>query len=698
MELTNLNELMLKTQQEFDVSDLGKDRMLPSSFKLQYPEFEGWPIEYQHYSAVLERGDLRIFFPNQWFYIGAYMTTYYRELSAYKEKVWSVLNIKNAEQAKIFRDLQNNKEKAEEAFANVGYVGDDKDWLVRFTWDYQWWGGGKTIDRADYYVSPILSVAKLVNASQTYIAEICKFLANNPESVNILKDEITNSDRLKSESVNSSSLPRQVIYYGAPGTGKSHTIKSNAVINEDNSRRTTFHPDCDYSTFVGCYKPITRELAAHHPKATLDELKAQAADIVSRPPGDKVNYIIDFVTKYAHQIKEIAENDPSIKSLNTLLYQTFGFSNDTYLAKVISKTLEIEPKDSEIVYEFQPQAFTEAYIEAWKDLDRPFFLIIEEINRGNCAQIFGDIFQLLDRDENGFSTYKITPDRDLQQYLAANMVEAATDDADIKTGKKMMLPRNLFIWATMNTSDQSLFPIDSAFKRRWEWRYVPIDTTDKGHYIKCGEGCYNWSEFIAAVNERIDSATGSEDKKLGYWFLARNGVNEISESQFVSKVVFYLWNDIYKDITRGNTIFTDSFKKFHNFFNLDGTVKTEVMADFLNGLGLESKPLPALSAPSDKEVKHVYHYNGKDYSGMTDLAVDFISDYINAHPDQSLESIRTDLNLLRPNLIPTENKNAREIMVRNSEPLFVTNLWDQDRFKAFMDAVNEKGLAQISED
>lgn len=102
-------------------------------------------------------------------------------------------------------------------------------------------------------------------------------------------------------------------------------------------------------------------------------------------------------------------------------------------------------------------------------------MIIEEINRGNCAQIFGDLFQLLDRGNDGYSEYSIRADKDLQKHLSKAFEDIEIEDyPNIKNGKELLLPSNLYIRATMNTSDQSLFPIDSAFKRRWDWRYMPI--------------------------------------------------------------------------------------------------------------------------------------------------------------------------------------------------------------------------------
>lgn len=232
----------------------------------------------------------------------------------------------------------------------------------------------------------------------------------------------------------------QQIFYGAPGTGKSNTIKCEVDQKDLPRVRTTFHPDSDYSTFVGAYKPTSVEV----PVMTI--IGKEQIPVVNANPEKK------------------------------------------------------------IVYEFVPQAFLKAYTGAWKNQDEPFFLIIEEINRGNCAQIFGDLFQLLDRnDETGLSDYPISPDEDIQKFLLTDKKYgfAALTDAqkaaipiEVQSGELMILPKNLHIWATMNTSDQSLFPIDSAFKRRWDWQYMPISDGKKGWQIAVNGKCYDWWQFL----------------------------------------------------------------------------------------------------------------------------------------------------------------------------------------------------------
>ena len=322
----------------------------------------------------------------------------------------------------------------------------------------------------------------------------------------------------------------QQIYYGAPGTGKSNKIEE--YTNDSNRIRTTFHPDSDYSTFVGAYKP------------TMEETGVTVAG----------------------------------------------------------------KKETRIAYKYVPQAFLKAYVNAWnlieKGADSPYYLVIEEINRGNCAQIFGDLFQLLDRGDNGESKYAICPDDDIKRFLAEEFKNATNIPETIKKGEEMRLPSNLYIWATMNTSDQSLFPIDSAFKRRWDWEYMPIEKGNKEFVIEIGANKYDWWKFISIINSKIDEITGSEDKKLGYWFAKPVGDGTIiSCNQFVSKVLFYLWNDVYRDYADDNrSIFRiqdgNNTKKvaFTEFF---GSERDTKLYAFMKANGIEPEKTPVENTDVD---------------------------------------------------------------------------------------------------
>ncbi len=362
----------------------------------------------------------------------------------------------------------------------------------------------------------------------------------------VLGEQLSSADKITSESNDNSNInidsSLQIIYYGAPGTGKSHRIKQ--ACSKYEHYRITFHPDTDYASFVGSYKPITH------------------TEQVYTNMGDKAIALKDSVT-----------------------------------GEPITTT--------KITYQYVYQAFLNAYIAAWRqqqnEKTEPVFLVIEEINRGNCAQIFGDIFQLLDRNDSGFSEYPIVADNDLKKELAkefATLDIAKADDingiygddivAKVKSGTHLLLPNNLYIWATMNTSDQSLFPIDSAFKRRWDWKYIKITDSGKGYRIAVNGNEYDWWDFVYAINEHIGITTSQEDKKLGYFFVkSNNGI--IPADKFLGKVLFFLYGDVYKDYGFDDDIFKGDDEKpmeFSHYFDEHGNADEKKIEKFIQNLGL----------------------------------------------------------------------------------------------------------------
>lgn len=386
----------------------------------------------------------------------------------------------------------------------------------------------------------------------------------------------SNADLIKSQKTTNQEInTQQIIYYGAPGTGKSFKVENREGESEEDRIRTTFHPDTDYSSFVGCYKPVPKE------------------------------------------------DDPD-----------------------------------KITYRFIGQCFTKAYIEAWKRYvapqdgqNRNFTLVIEEINRGNCAQIFGDIFQLLDRNGDGFSQYTISPDVDLTNFLAEQfdkikekMVEQGFEK--IADGIEMKLPPNLSIIATMNTSDQSLFPIDSAFKRRWDWEYIPIsynpkdkDMTPIKNKIDINGTIYDWGNFIKVVNERILKLTHSEDKQLGYFFVKPVEGDTITLQRFVSKVIFYLWSDIYKDYAgRNDSIFkVDGEDISFNRFFVDGDIDDDLVNKFIQQLGVE--PLEKIDEVSIESPKPYFRVNNSRCNSSAQLAATIVNEFVNLNSNMSADEV-----------------------------------------------------------
>lgn len=427
-----------------------------------------------------------------------------------------------------------------------------------------------------------------------------------------------------STSSGSKSLPIQVLFFGAPGTGKSHAIDENPLIKAvptKNKVRTVFHPESDYASFVGCYKPVMKK-----------PLSAGKNHLVGRPVNNC----------------ELANEDTPDGNANHYL-PLYLFSHDDCL----NLEDDIKTRREEITYKFTPQAFTNAYVQAWKEyfstpgtLPNNVYLIIEEINRGNCAQIFGNLFQLLDRDSENFSKYAIDTEYDLSKFLNEEMKDNSgnklidifssnpeftawstnNDKESIVKGETLCLPPNLYIVASMNTSDQGLFPMDSAFKRRWQWKYIPIKNEDKGHIIVLNQIAnvstnlktpsagstlplkYDWWSFLEIVNLKIEDVNSSSDKKLGYWFVKPTikGSTEIDIETFTCKVISYLWNDVFKNVPEGElNIFTFEYHgsdddlrtkrdthPFDTFFDPStGLIDTQMVKDFLEQNKLKVKQI-----------------------------------------------------------------------------------------------------------
>jgi type II restriction-modification system restriction subunit len=389
-------------------------------------------------------------------------------------------------------------------------------------------------------------------------------------------------------------LSLQTIYFGAPGSGKSHKVAEDlAGISRENIFRTTFHPDYDYASFVGCYKPIIASPSRQD--LSFEELKRRIQEEATKNPE---NTISKFTIKYYRSIQKLRET-PQREELRAEIQKCLQRDNDgktqhTYMDKAIALGEYLEKEglwcdDSAITYAFTPQVFTNAYVRAWEHPKESVYLIIEEINRGNCAQIFGDLFQLLDRKEDGTSCYPIYADKDLADYLQRELSEDAKLGIE---GGNLCLPSNLHIIATMNTSDQSLFPMDSAFKRRWDWEYVPInykEAKSSGFKITIGEKGYLWIKFLEHVNGKVWDLTKSEDKQMGNFFIKGN----ITEEVFKSKVMAYLWHEICKDEYGATNYFfcTEKGNKFsfNQLYNKDSSPSaTELLQGFMTYLGVSA--------------------------------------------------------------------------------------------------------------
>lgn len=261
-----------------------------------------------------------------------------------------------------------------------------------------------------------------------------------------------------------------VLFYGVPGSGKSHTIETQ--YGSERMTRVVFHPDYMSTDFVGQILPT---------------------------------------------VKQEEGSDEKL-----------------------------------ITYEFTPGPFTNVMEKAYKDPENMYYLVIEEINRGNAPAIFGEIFQLLDRDEKGTSKYAVV------NYPVARAMYGDEQ-------QPIRIPSNLTILATMNTSDQNVFTLDTAFQRRWTMRMI-INDIDKADHkdVKICDTDVTWKIFNEVINDRIlnSNATllSSEDKRLGAYFVTKADLEKEKdvENRFSEKVIKYLWDDAFK-FSR-DKIFDPSFR------------------------------------------------------------------------------------------------------------------------------------------
>ena len=326
-----------------------------------------------------------------------------------------------------------------------------------------------------------------------------------------------------------------LIVFGAPGTGKSHYLKKKFP---ENKRRVTFHPEYTYQDFVGSYKPVP---------------------VYKQINGDHLwggkTRIVD------HSGEELSIGEPMID------------------------------------YRFVPGPFTLSLAEALRDKDTMYTLIIEELNRANAPAVFGDLFQLLDREEDGNSTYSVT-NIEISNYLRS--VEGISKDQD---DNDIHIPYNLNIVATMNSADQGVYVMDSAFKRRWNFEYLPIRIDDAEHKDELipygGENRFvKWGDFIENINSLLSSQDIkiNEDKHIGPYFIKPKDLMKKSEDpkkaierkkeMIANKLLIYLWDDVVRH------------KRIHFFEN--PTTYSDLINRYKNGAEVFKCPFPIKLEPSEE--------------------------------------------------------------------------------------------------
>ena len=373
-----------------------------------------------------------------------------------------------------------------------------------------------------------------------------------PESENPNNRAAGLTQQMVFETEVNSEFPHNRIIFGAPGTGKSYMLncdKDTLLFNGGDFERVTFHPDYSYANFVGTYKPVMVEGQSDmlvDPKAK-EVLSVLNDD--SKTVQEKYDFLYDsFKDKdlthlpvllglYSDEPFKTRKKDGTYTADDNSAERNYGHSIRKYVNLITGKE-----KSGDIAYKYIPGPFMRVYVNALKrartENPQPYLLIIEEINRANVAAVFGDIFQLLDRDDNGVSEYPIQASEDIKKYLAQELGGEPDDYA------KLRLPNNMFIWATMNSADQGVFPMDTAFKRRWDFTYLGIDDNDVdicGKFVQVGENKkqrIEWNSLRKAINEFLANEKINEDKQLGPYFMSRSivvpadGGTEIDSEKF----------------------------------------------------------------------------------------------------------------------------------------------------------------------
>jgi hypothetical protein len=614
--LEDLNNLAKIAKQKCDNYDK-KEFLFSSEFKLKYSEvLKNEEITFYDYTSIVKTStSLIIIVPNQWFVIASFFIEYLTALKVYKSKVVELRIDKDT-----INNIRNNKtiDSITEEKINTHFVDNvSKERFIKFLNDYDWWHGSKTIDRTDFYVSPILSLASVINNSQSYISEITNLLSDNIELSSILSKDYNNYEienlskktivklqdkklrtilnntfkfilknfgeekvlegfeikdsKIEERPYKGLTLPKyfgfEVLIGMFNEAQNSETLKSSGTlrfiddeISVNNNTHSYFTSQWNEKNGRGLSLVNFNHLLNDISNNTLEIINDNGIFKLIQKINSKTNSLLKETKQTIYYgapgTGKSYKVDNEIKNLDTKFYERVTFHPEYDNASFVGGYKPVSDKDENgndfIKYKFIPQAFTNIYERAWLDENNQYYLVIEEINRGNCAEIFGDIFQLLDRNSN----YTVSPSVELKKHL----IEKLGNENHEGIAKGLRLPPNLTIYATMNTSDQSLFPMDSAFKRRWEWEYVPINYEEYNNHDEPNESYqykvflddekvryFNWIDFIKNVNLKIEANENlGMDKCIGNYFI-KSDTREITIHEFVNKVIFYLWNDVFKD-------------------------------------------------------------------------------------------------------------------------------------------------------
>lgn len=500
--LQNLHEIAISSRQRYRDEFTASEIVLSDTFKNAFGESvrrDGQSVDFTAHTAIVTTsGNLKMYIPNQWFCAAAYTVPFIQEFLQYKNLLWDKimadLYATSQERKDTVRKLKDgNDQTFKSSFQSsmtgklASYVPTDEleetaDFLMKFVSDYDWWYGNKTIDRSDCYVSPVLSLLGVVNVSQGYIADISYKFATQPRLAAAALDMID-----------------------------------------------TIHIDSQ------------DDVTALHPvQEDLQRLTGGINEIIYGAPGTGKSKMLDDT--YVH-------NTRSARVVFHPEYTFFDFVG-TYKPVPVYKTTDTElhtlggdclaAGEPYIDYRYIPGPFINTLVNAWLDPNHMHSLIIEEINRANTAAVFGEIFQLLDRDVNGTSEYGIDPSYDLKQYLLS------IPDMKAYIANGLRIPSNMNIVATMNSADQGVMPMDSAFKRRWSFRYVRIAIEGAVHEyapLRYANQEVSWGNLVRAINHKLISLGFEEDRLIGPYFIKPE---EIGNKRATDKLLLYLWDDVLR--------------------------------------------------------------------------------------------------------------------------------------------------------
>lgn len=404
---------------------------------------------------------------------------------------------------------------------------------------------------------------------------------------------------------------RNRILFGAPGTGKSFTLNKEAkklLVDGGHEERVTFHPDYSYANFVGTYKPVMVGGSSDIIDATSKDVLSVLLDktktaqekydlLYEKFKDDGLTRLPILLGLYTDEVFKTRKQDGTDAVGDNSVERNHGKALRPYVA--LASDVKVK---EEIAYEYVPGPFMRVLAKALKsamtDNPKPHLLIIEEINRANVAAVFGDVFQLLDRASNNASEYEIATTNEMRTYLSK---ELGVDKSAVETIK---IPDNMFLWATMNSADQGVFPMDTAFKRRWDFTYLGIDDSEKdliGKTVVLGTGNtkhkVEWNKLRKAINNFLAKEKINEDKQLGPYFIARNIVvpeegTEIDNERFIhtfkSKVIMYLFEDAAKQ--KRPKLFEGCFENSSRYSEICREFEKKGIGIFHHDIQLEAEP------------------------------------------------------------------------------------------------------------